>query len=61
MNDAGQVVDVDAAGRDVRGDKGLGSATRERRQRSLALGLGPVAGGELPLVMTAQGPVKLGV
>ena len=43
MNDAGQVVDVDAAGRDVRGDKGLGSATRERRQRSLALGLGPVA------------------
>ncbi len=25
------------------------------------LGLGPVAGGELPLVMTAQGPVRLGV
>ena len=43
VHDAGDAVDVDAAGGDVGGDEGVHSPRRERREGPLALGLAAVA------------------
>ena len=43
VDDTGHAVDVDAAGGDVGRHQRTGASAAELRQRSLALGLGPVA------------------